>query len=81
MVLDRKIKVGKVYKHYSGKLYKVLAVAHDSEDPEFLRVVYQGLYEDPVFGKKPIWDRPYTMFSEKIIMNGKEKLRFEEIEE
>lgn len=27
------VTVGAIYKHYSGKLYKVIGIAHDSEDP------------------------------------------------
>jgi hypothetical protein len=74
----RKITVGTTYKHYSGKLYTVIAIAHDSEDPSMLRVIYQGLYDDPVFGMYPIWDRPYTMFTENVQIDGKEFKRFEE---
>lgn len=76
----RQILVGKVYKHYSGKLYKVIAIAHDSEDPELLRVVYQGLYDDPVFGENPIWSRVYDMFVENVVIDGVIKQRFEEVE-
>lgn len=76
----RQIFVGKVYKHYSGKLYKVIAIAHDSEDPELLRVVYQGLYDDLVFGENPIWSRVYDMFVENVVIDGIIKRRFEEFE-
>lgn len=76
----REIKVGKKYKHYSGKEYRVIAIAHDSEDPALLRVVYQGLYDCPSFGPSPVWDRPYTMFAEYVTINGKYQPRFQEIE-
>lgn len=76
----RQIIVGKTYKHYSGKLYKVLAIARDSEDPSILRVVYQGLYDCPTFGLNPIWVRPYEMFAANVIMNGVEQPRFTEVE-
>ena len=75
----REIKVGTIYKHYSGKMYKVIALAHDSEDPSLMRVIYQGLYECPTFGLHPIWDRSYAMFAENVVINGKEQPRFEEV--
>lgn len=75
----REINVGKTYQHYSGKQYKVIAIAHDSEDPEVLRVIYQGLYDCPKFGPNPIWDRAYTMFAENVVINGKEQPRFAEV--
>lgn len=76
---NREIKVGKIYKHYSGKMYKVIAIAHDSEDPALLRVIYQGLYNCPTFGPNPVWDRSYTMFAENAVINGLQVPRFEEI--
>ena len=75
----REIKVGSLYKHYSGKIYRVIAIAHDSEDPSLMRVVYQGLYDCPTFGANPVWDRPYTMFAENVIINGKEQPRFYDV--
>lgn len=78
--LIRIIHIGKCYKHYSGKLYRVLALARDSEDHAIMRVVYQGLYDCPTFGQNPIWVRPYTMFAEKLIIDGKEQYRFQKIE-
>lgn len=71
--------IGATYRHYSGKLYKVLAIARDSEDPAILRVVYQGLYDCPQFGPNPIWVRPYDMFVENVVVNGIEQKRFEQL--
>lgn len=76
---QREIVVGKIYEHYSGKQYKVIAIAHDSEDPSMLRVIYQGLYDCPTFGPNPIWDRPYTMFAENVVIAGKEQPRFKDV--
>ena len=73
---SRVIEVGKIYRHYSGKTYKVLAIARDSEDRSMLRVVYQSLYDCPIFGNNAIWVRPYIMFAENVIINGQEKARF-----
>ena len=77
--IAREIKVGNLYQHYSGKVYRVLAIAHDSEDPSLMRVVYQGLYDCPTFGKNPVWDRPYIMFAENVTINGKEQPRFADV--
>jgi len=76
---SREIKVGKTYKHYGGKLYKVIAIAINSELPSEKRVIYQGLYNCPTFGPNPVWDRPYTMFAENVIINNIEQPRFQEI--
>jgi hypothetical protein len=76
---SRIITVGSHYKHYSGKLYKVIAIAHDSEDPSLMRVIYQGLYDCATFGPNPIWDRPYTMFAENVVINGVEQPRFADV--
>lgn len=75
----REIKIGNTYKHYSGKLYRVIAIAHDSEDPSLMRVIYEGLYDCPTFGQNPVWDRPYVMFAENVVINGKEQPRFQDV--
>jgi hypothetical protein len=75
------VQVGALYKHYSGKVYKIIAIAHHSENPQELMVVYQGLYDCPSFGKNPMWCRPYTMFVEHVDINGKQQPRFALVEE
>lgn len=66
------------YEHYSGKKYVVLGIARHSETlDEF--VVYQGQYDDPEFGKKPIWIRPKKEFHEQVIKDGKKVPRFRKI--
>ncbi len=77
--IHRKIEIGKIYQHYSGKTYKVIAIAHDSESPNLFRVVYEGLYDCPSFGPNPVWDRPYEMFAEEVEINGIRQYRFTEI--
>ena len=57
----------------------MIALARDSEDPEVMRVVYQGLYDCPTFGANPIWVRPLTMFAEDVIINGEKCPRFKEV--
>ena len=82
--MERVIEVGKVYRHFKGHVYKVIAIAYDSENydeenPNKSRMV---VYED--VNNKISWVRPYDMFNSLM---DKEKYpdieckhRFEEIE-
>lgn len=70
------IKVGAKYKHYKGRLYKVIGLARHSETLEEL-VVYQAQYNSKEFGDKQIWVRPAKMFVESVEFNGKTVPRFE----
>ena len=54
--------LGGIYRHYKGKLYRVLYIARHSETEEQL-VIYQALYGD--YG---IWARPFAMFMENVQM-------------
>lgn len=56
----REIIVGKKYRHFKNKEYKVLAIAKHSETEEKY-VVYQALY-----GTNEIWIRPYEMFNSEV---------------
>jgi len=60
-----------IYRHYKGNLYEVLMTAQHSETEEWM-VVYRALY-----GKKGIWVRPYDMFVESVMIDGKEIKRFD----
>ena len=71
---------GATYRHYSGKLYKVIAIARDSEDPASLRVIYEALYECPTFGANVLWDRSYAMFAEQVVINGIQQPRFQKVQ-
>jgi hypothetical protein len=64
-----------IYRHYSGKEYKVLAIARHSETLEEL-VVYQTLY-----GEQNVWVRPLSMFVEMVLLDGKELSRFSLVEQ
>lgn len=63
------------YKHYKGKEYELLGIAKHSETLEEM-AVYKALYQNE---GENLWVRPKTMFFEKIIVDGKEKYRFEKI--
>jgi len=59
-----------LYRHYKGPLYRVTEVATHSETQEPL-VIYQALY-----GEKGMWARPLSMFTETVVVDGKEIARF-----
>lgn len=79
----REIIIGKTYKHFKGKLYKVLDIVYDSEtnnDEEPKKVViYQALYGDNLK-----WARPYDMFNSEVdhekYPDIEQVYRFEEVE-
>jgi len=74
------VKLG-IYKHSkSGKLYKVIGLARNSENHTEEFVVYQALHESSEFGSNQLWIRPKQMFLEKVVIGGKEVLRFEFVE-
>ncbi|MCD9088632.1 DUF1653 domain-containing protein [Stenotrophomonas sp. SY1] len=58
------------YRHYKGKDYEVLGVARHSETEELV-VVYRTLY-----GDHGLWVRPYAMFCETVIVDGRQVPRF-----
>lgn len=68
------IKQGK-YKHYKGNFYKVIGTVRHSETLEEL-VLYKALYDSPDFGKDQLWVRPLKMFTENVVVDGKELPRF-----
>jgi len=69
-----KIKPGK-YRHYKGKYYKVIGLAHHSETLEEL-VVYRALYYTKEFGKNSLWVRPAKMFLGNVKVRDKIMPRF-----
>lgn len=72
--MAKKIKLG-TYRHYRGKFYEVLGIAHHSETLEEL-VVYRALYTSKEFGKGALWVRPKLMFLESVLVKGKKFPRF-----
>ena len=67
------VKVGHEYKHFRGKIYKVLFVATDSITNEPV-VVYRGNY-----GDCPVFVIPAESFCEQVNRNGYRGPRFMEI--
>lgn len=63
----QKIEIGKVYEHYKGNSYKVIAIAKHSETTDEM-VVYQSIKDGQV------WVRPFSMWND--IVDEKGTLRF-----
>ena len=68
------IKLGK-YRHFKGKVYRVIGIASHSETLEPM-VVYQALY-----GEKGLWVRPASMWNEVVDKDGYKGPRFQYIGE
>ena len=67
----KQIIIGKVYKHYKGNKYQVLALAKHSETSEDM-IVYQNIE------KGDVWVRPKRMWFE--IVDNKNTIRFTQID-
>lgn len=59
----QEIQIGKIYKHFKGNLYKVIATAKHSETQEEM-IVYQSLDSNHT------WVRPKYMWSEIVDDNS-----------
>lgn len=73
--MTQQIKPGK-YRHYKGNYYQVIGVAKHSETLEEM-VVYKALYQPE---GENLWVRPLSMFTENVVVEGKEIPRFKFIE-
>ena len=82
--MERKIEIGKTYRHFKGNLYKVIDIVYDSEsnNDEVLKkvVIYEALY-----GEHLKWARDYDMFNSLVdrekYPNVTQKYRFERVDE
>lgn len=76
--MERKIKIGKKYKHFKGQFMEVINIAKHSETLDKM-VIYKHLDTDE------IWARPYDMFNSKVdkekYPNVNQEYRFEEVDE
>lgn len=82
----REIKIGGLYKHFKGHIYRVIRIGYDSEkyddnNKEQARVV---VYEN-INDSNDVWVRPYDMFNSKVdkekYPDVNQEYRFEEIKE
>ena len=79
----RKIKIGKIYKHFKGNLYIIQDIVLDSETEDINNpkkiVIYKALYGDNL-----TWARSYESFISEVDHDKypdiKQKYRFEEYE-
>ena len=63
------------YRHFKGKVYRLVSVAKDSDTLDKI-VVYQAMYDDG-----DIWVRPYDEFFGKVDRDGMVRDRFTKIDE
>ena len=61
------------YRHYKQLDYEVLGVVRHSETLEPL-VLYKALY-----GEQGVWVRPFAMFTEKVMVDGVSRPRFQKL--
>lgn len=55
------VKPNKIYRHFKGNYYRVLAVSHSTDNPKDLCVVYQSLD-----GYDTVWSRPIEEFASPV---------------
>ncbi len=69
------IEVGKIYKHYKGKLIKVICIGLNSDTKEEM-IAIEELEESQGYPKGQIWFRNTKDFFDEVNSNG-QKYRFE----
>ena len=82
--MERQIKIGKTYKHFKNKLYKVIDIVYDSESSNDVELKKMVIYE-ALYGDKLRWARPYDMFNSLVDKEKypevEQEYRFEEVDE
>lgn len=71
--IESDIKVGAVYQHAKGGLYKVMTLARCSETLE-TQVVYVNLSNEAL-----VWVRPASMWNEEVDSSSGRRPRFVEV--
>ena len=64
-----------IYKHYKGNNYCVLDIVNHSETNEKM-VLYKALYDAGDYPHGTLWVRPFSMFLENVVVEGKTVPRF-----
>lgn len=81
-VNKRAVEVGATYRHFKGKIVKVLAVSQDTENVGSYSVVYEHKGKD---NNSKIWHRPLEMFLSEVDRDkypeATQTYRFEKVEE
>ena len=72
--MENEIKVGDIYKHFKGNVYKIIAIAKHTETEEEL-IIYQQV-DQP----QKVWARPISMFIDIIEKNNNKFSRFTKID-
>lgn len=75
MTSEQQSLVGREFRHFKGKLYRLEGFAKFTETLEEM-VVYRALY-----GERGLWVRPAKMFFEAIERDGRKMKRFELVRE
>jgi len=71
------LKAGQIWKHYKGGIYRIIALASNSESDDFIdMVVYQKTTDD-----HKTWVQSVSRFMETVHVDGKTVPRFELISE
>ena len=65
-------KVGEIYRHYKGDLYKIVLIA-EHNDPDEICVVYEAVYDNPDF---PFFSRLLRNWFDDIEWKGCKVKRF-----
>lgn len=82
------VKEGSIYRHYKGGLYQVIKIGYHTEikdikclediDDTVKMVIYKPIEINSQLGEV-WWVRPYSMFIETVVVNGKEQPRFAKV--
>lgn len=82
MISDKTPSPREIYRHFKGvdKLYEIIAIANNCENPKENFVIYKQLYDTKEFPKGSIWSRSLEDFiGYKEFLDGSKVKRFEKI--